>query len=103
REVHVNHLRLLVSTELANHDKEMDMSLKQPLKKDTLVRKTLGLKYARLEVNGSYFSGREAITFNRDGFIGFAGWASGGNLKPFVEAFEKWLDWLEEVVEEKVA
>lgn len=103
REAHINHLRLLVSSELVSHDKEMDMSLKQPLKKDTLVRKTLGLKYARLEVNGSYFSGREAITFNRDGFIGFAGWASGYNLKPFVIAFEKWLDWLDEVVEEKAA
>jgi hypothetical protein len=103
REVHINHLRLLVSSELAHHDKEIDMSLKQPLKKDTVVRKTLGLKYAKLEVNGSYFSGREGITFNENGFIGFAGWASSYNLKPFAVAFEKWIDWLDEAIENKAA
>lgn len=39
-----------------------------------------------------YFTDREAITFNHDGFIGFAGWADGTNVTPFLEAFEKWVD-----------
>ena len=34
---------------------------------------------------------REAISFNKDGFIGFAGWASTGNEKPFVSAFNEWV------------
>jgi len=99
RNIHIEQLRLLVSHELALHDEEMDMSLKSPLKKDLVVLKTRGLKYASIKVDGPYFSDREGITFNQDGFIGFAGWASGSNLKPFVIAFEKWLDWLGEVVE----
>ncbi|MGG3890247.1 hypothetical protein [Metabacillus fastidiosus] len=96
KEIHINYLRLLVSQELIDHDKEINMSLKTPLKKDTAILKTKGLKYAAINVNGSYFSNREGITFNQDGFIGFAGWASGYNLKPFVDAFEKWMDWLQE-------
>jgi hypothetical protein len=98
REEHINYLRLLVSQELFNHDKEINMSVKPPLKKDTVVLKTKGLRYAAIKVNGSYFSGREGITFNQDEFIGFAGWASGYNVKPFVDAFEKWIDWLKEEV-----
>lgn len=100
---HISHLRILVSHELISFNKEMRMSVKTPLKKDTVTRKTLGLKFAKIEVNGSYFNGREAITFNENGFIGFAGWASDGNVKPFAIAFEKWLDWLDEVIEVKVA
>ena len=48
---------------------------------------------AYLRVNGSYFTDREAISFNRDGFIGFAGWASDKNVKPFINAFMEWVDW----------
>ncbi|PLR99541.1 hypothetical protein [Bacillus sp. T33-2] len=102
RETHINHLRLLISEELVDHDKEINMSVKVPLKKDTVVLKTKGLKYAAIKVNGSYFDGREGITFNENGFIGFAGWASDYNVKPFVNAFVKWMDWLEKV-SEKVA
>lgn len=95
REVHINHLRLLISEELVNHDKEINMSVKVPRKKDNVVLKTKGLKYAAINVQGSYFDNREGITFNENGFIGFAGWASDYNVRPFVRAFEKWMDWLE--------
>lgn len=47
-------------------------------------------------VNGDYFVEREAITFNYDGFIGFAGWASDSNVVPFLEAFKSWVKWLRE-------
>ena len=43
-----------------------------------------------LYVNGDYFKRRECISFNRDGFIGFAGWASSSNLKPILNAFNYW-------------
>jgi hypothetical protein len=45
-----------------------------------------------LTVSGTYFSDREAISFNTDGFIGFAGWASTINTKPFINGFIKWCD-----------
>lgn len=39
---------------------------------------------------------REAISFNRDGFIGFAGWADSNNVKPFLEGVENWLSELQQ-------
>ena len=38
-----------------------------------------------------YFKNREGITFNRDGFIGFSGWADSKNVIPFVNGFKKWV------------
>lgn len=47
-----------------------------------------------LYVNSHYFERRECISFNRDGFIGFAGWADQGNVNPILRAFIKWCDYL---------
>ena len=44
-----------------------------------------------IRVNGSYFKDREAISFNPDGFIGFAGWADSTNVSPMLSAFNKWV------------
>lgn len=49
---------------------------------------------AFLFINSHYFMQREAISFNQDGFIGFAGWADSGNTQPFIDAFIEWCDWL---------
>lgn len=50
---------------------------------------------AYLFVSGFYFHGREAISFNPDGFIGFAGWADWCNTQPFLRAFRRWvLEWM---------
>lgn len=35
---------------------------------------------------------REAISFNRDGFIGFCGWASTTNTAPVLNAVKNWLN-----------
>lgn len=35
---------------------------------------------------------REAVSFNSDGFIGFAGWASTTNAKPILDAVKNWLN-----------
>ena len=40
--------------------------------------------------NSFYFQKREAVTFNPDGFIGFAGWADDENVKPIVGGFIEW-------------
>ena len=49
-----------------------------------------------LYVNSHYFTQRECISFNRGGFIGFAGWADPGNTNPILRAFIKWCDLLAE-------
>lgn len=54
-----------------------------------------GIEAAFIRVSSNYFSGREAISFNEDGFIGFAGWASDTNIKPFIRAFYRWItEWM---------
>jgi hypothetical protein len=49
-----------------------------------------------LYTNSHYFTQRECISFNRDGFIGFAGWADDGNTNPIKRAFMRWCDALAE-------
>lgn len=34
---------------------------------------------------------REAVSFNRDGFIGFAGWADDNNVQPILIGTTRWL------------
>lgn len=56
----------------------------------------IGIESAFLFCDGSYFTGREAISFNSDGFIGFCGWADDKNSMPFLVAFYRWVnDWLD--------
>lgn len=45
-----------------------------------------------LFINSHYFTQRECISFNKDGFIGFCGWAGGGNVAPIVNSFIEWID-----------
>lgn len=47
-----------------------------------------------LFINSHYFTRMECISFNKDGFIGFAGWADSRNTKPIIDAFVKWCDYL---------
>ena len=49
-----------------------------------------------LYLNSHYFTRREAISFNADGFIGFAGWADQGNTNPLLRAFIRWRDCVSE-------
>lgn len=56
-------------------------------------RKTNGsITSCYLYMNSHYFTRREAISFNTDGFIGFAGWADQGNTNPLLRAFLEWCD-----------
>lgn len=49
-----------------------------------------------LYMNSHYFTRRECISFNADGFIGFAGWADQGNTNPILRAFLRWCDSIKE-------
>ena len=53
-----------------------------------------------LYINAHYFAQREAISFNKDGFIGFAGWADQSSVNPILRAFLKWCDYLSETKNE---
>lgn len=53
-----------------------------------------------LYMNSHYFTQRECISFNKSGFIGFAGWADDGNLNPIRRAFLRWCDALAAAKEE---
>lgn len=52
-----------------------------------------------LFINSHYFIRRECISFNKDGFIGFCGWAGGCNVAPIVNSFTEWVDTLTNVKE----
>ena len=47
-----------------------------------------------LYINSHYFPQRECISFNKNGFIGFCGWADQGNANPILRAFLAWCDCL---------
>lgn len=47
---------------------------------------------AFLTGKGEYFTAREVVSFNRDGFIGFCGDASDRNAQPVLAAFVEWCD-----------
>ncbi len=59
--------------------------------------------YCFLYVNSHYFKQRECISFNQDGFIGFAGWADQGNVNPILRAFLRWCDVMAEKKEKENA
>ncbi|ACC98519.1 hypothetical protein Emin_0966 [Elusimicrobium minutum Pei191] len=50
-----------------------------------------GMREAYIYCRADYFTGREAISFNSDGFIGFCGWACTTTTEPFIEAFKIWI------------
>ena len=52
--------------------------------------------YAGVWCNAFYFEDREAISFNPDGFVGFAGWAGSENAQPIVDGFVLWVKELTE-------
>ena len=49
---------------------------------------------AYLTGKGEYFTAREVISFNRDGYIGFCGAADSENTQPVLAAFIEWCLWL---------
>ena len=74
-------------------DGETSTSTMRLSEKIDMKRKTNGaIVSCFLYMNSHYFTRREAISFNQNGFIGFAGWADQGNLR----AFLRWCDYLTE-------
>lgn len=82
----------LINEELTDSDNEIQMKLCALRNKDITYDENGSIKKCFIMVDGFYFKRREAISFNNNGFIGFAGWADTENSKPFINAFEKWVN-----------
>lgn len=81
----------------ANKDNETSVDSMCLSKKIDMKKKRNGtIEKCFLYVNSHYFTQRECISFNCDGFIGFAGWADQGNTNPILRAFLEWCDYLAE-------
>lgn len=102
-QVSENDIRALegfLAIEYARHDRlgsrmKMHPCYRKAHQPQINVSNTGGIESAFLRVSAFYFSGREAISFNADGFIGIAGWADDVNVQPFIRAFLLWLkEWM---------
>ena len=92
-------LTMMLNKEMkkANKDCETSTGTLNLSRKINMKRKSGGsIICCYLYVNSHYFTQRECISFNEDGFIGFAGWADQGNVNPILRAFIKWCDYLTE-------
>lgn len=91
-------LSMMLEKELKKSNKTGETSSATTLsKKIDMKKKTNGhIICCFLYMNSHYFTQREAISFNRDGFIGFAGWADQANTNPLLRGFLKWCDYLAE-------
>ena len=92
-------LVMLLQQELkkAAKDCETSVSTMTLSKKINIKKRSNGsISSCFLYVNSHYFEQRECISFNADGFIGFAGWADQGNVNPILRAFLKWCDYMAE-------
>ena len=87
----LNILIKLLNKHISNFNSCMLM-IKEP--NNIVLDKNNKIKFAELRVKGDYFDDREAITFNEDGWIGFAGWADMENIRPFIMAFVEWCSYL---------
>lgn len=95
---HLEDLISILEIELATYrlsggDHAKQMSMKVSNLKSKHIKFIDGkLKYAFIKIDGSYFKDREGISFNQNGFIGFAGEFSTVNTEPILKAFCKWCD-----------
>ena len=87
-------LALLLNKHLkqANKKKVTSVNMRMSEKIKSKYRTNGTIKECYLFMNSHYFNQREAISFNKDGFIGFAGWADSGNKEPVIKAFIEWVD-----------
>lgn len=95
-------LLMLLNREIKKSNKagETSVNTMHMSSKITMKKRTNGtIIKCFLYINSHYFTQREAISFNEDGYIGFAGWADQGNTNPLLRAFLRWCDDLAEAKE----
>lgn len=84
----LEYLRQLIDSEM-KIAKLIDGTLR--MRKICRLRPILGRTEAQLRCKAHYFDSREAVTFNPNGFIGFAGWADDENVQPVLAGFIAWV------------
>lgn len=85
----IGSLQFHIKTQLRMFSKdnpEYKMTLRSLRKNDTKFSDSGQLIECYFMVNGPNFKRREAISFNKDGFIGFGGALSSKNTEPFYKA-----------------
>ena len=104
--IDIRALQGFIAIECARHDKRFATNEGLPMLMHPSYRKKneprieraqngAGIYEAYLRVDGRYWQGREAVSFNADGFIGIAGWADDQNVQPFLRALMRWLkEWM---------
>lgn len=50
--------------------------------------------FADLKCKSHYFEKRQCVTFEGNGFVGFAGWSDEHNVQPILSAFANWVEWM---------
>lgn len=72
-------LCMMLQKELKKSNKAGETSVTMTLSKRVDMKKTTNghITECYIYMNAHYFTRRECISFNRDGWIGFAGWADG--------------------------
>ena len=74
--------------------KRLRKEINEQMKASGCFRGTFRMRNTRDEYLGcksDYFDNREAVSFNRDGFVGFAGWADNENVQPILRGFQIWM------------
>lgn len=91
-------LCMMLQKELKKSNKAGETSVTMTLSKRVDMKKKSNgsITECYIYMNSHYFTRRECISFNRDGFIGFAGWADQGNTNPLLRAFLEWCNYLAE-------
>lgn len=91
-------LCMMLQKELKKSNKAGETSVTMTLRKriDMKKKSNGSITEFYIYMNAHYFTRRECISFNRDGFIGFAGWADQGNTNPLLRAFLEWCNYLAE-------
>lgn len=88
-------LVMLLNRELKRSNKSGETSVNTMRLSEKLIikHKSNGtISECYLFMNSHYFTQRECISFNKDGYIGFCGWADTGNANPVKRAFLEWCD-----------
>ena len=96
-------LIMLLNREIKKSNKAGETSVNTThLSSKTVIKKKSNgaITEAYLFMNSHYYTQRECISFNKNGWIGFAGWADEGNSNPIRRAFLEWCDILAKQKEE---
>lgn len=82
-----------------NQLKELRKEINEQMKASDCYHGTFRMRNTKdeyLTCKCDQWENREAVSFNRDGFVGFAGWADEGNVQPILRGFQKWVEDLSE-------